>query len=229
MNGVTTFADINAGLSYLQGKYGTIASGQYEYIRQPFYSYQQYPVAGNVQFTFFTQAVGGTVTYADTNMITAGVFQGDRSLLVMSISCKFRLLTYPNSWTGTDATTIQSDLLMGFAQAGVLSWDINSFSYLQLPRPFLYAPPADGEPDSKYAGAVSATVGAPPQATLNSRRYGLQLTRPVLIENGMPFQVTIGFPTGAVPVIATSIVDDATNPLKIGVELDGILFRPVGS
>jgi hypothetical protein len=30
-----------------------------------------------------------------------------------------------------------------------------------------------------------------------------------------------------VPVLATNVVNDSTNPLKVGVILDGLLLRPV--
>ncbi len=231
MNGnVKTFANSDEALAYMQSQYGTAFWSQYEYIRYPFYSYQNYPTAGAVQFNFFNQTVGGLVTLADTNMPTAGNFQGGWNFLVMSLACKIKIEENDlTAWAGTDASTLVSDLLAGFAQAGVLSWVINSFQYLQLPLPFLYAPPSDGEPDLHFAGNQAATITAPPQATLNNRRYGGLLTRPVLIESGQTFQVQIGYPSGAVPVIATDIVDDTDNPLKIGVELDGILFRPVSS
>jgi len=227
---VKTFSSSDEAISYLQNLYGTATWNQYEYVRWPFYSYQQYPSAGQVTFNFFNQTVGGNVTLADTNMKTAGNFQGGWNFLVMSIGCKFRLLSNNlTAFTGADATTIVSDLLMGFAQAGVLTWQINAFNYLQLPLPFLYAPPNDGEEEMVWAGATSATVSRPPQATLNSRRKGVALTRPVLIESGQTFSISIQFLSDVVPVIATSIVNDSTNPLKIGVELDGILFRPGSS
>ena len=231
MNGqVQTFANSDEAITYLQNLYGTAVWNQYEYIRYPFYSYQKYPVAGQVVFNFFNQTVGGTVTAADTNMPTAGNFQGGWNFLVMSLGCKFRLKTENQlAFDGTDASTIVSDLADGFAQAGVMSWQINAFTYLTLPLPFLYAPPNDGEEETFYGGLTSATKSGPPSATLNSRRKGLALVRPVLIESGQTFSFQIGYPGGAVPVIATGIVDDTDNPLYIGMEMDGILFRPVSS
>src|SRR5215831_18502913 len=168
---IQTFADIDQGLRYLQGKYGTVASGQWEYLRYPFYSYQYYPAAGATVFNFFSQTVGGTVTQSDTNMQTAGSFQGDWSLLVMSIGTMIRIKTNNLAgFDGTDASTLISDYLAGFVQAGVLQWTINSFQYLQLPKPFMYAPPAEGAPDMVTDGNMSATVSPPPWVTLTNRR-----------------------------------------------------------
>ena len=228
---IQTFADLNQGLNYLQQKYGTVAGGRWEYLRYPFYSYQTYPVAGANQLNFFSQTVGGLVTQADTNMQTAGSFQGDWSLLVMSIGMKIRLKTNNLAlFDGTDATTLMSDYLAGFVQTGVLRWTINSFNYLELPHPFLYAPPSEGAQDMHLQGNMTAIVSAPPWATLTNRRNGILLARPVLIETLQTFQIQLLYPAGAVPVIATGIaIDDTTNPLKVGVELDGILFRPVSS
>lgn len=230
MNKVQTFSNDLEALSYMQSRFGTSFFEQYEYLRYPFYSYQPYLEAGGNVFNFFNQTVGGTITQADTNMQTAGAFQGGWYFLVMAIQTKWRLLTNPlTTFNGNDSTTIVSDLLMGFAQAGVLTWNINSFQYLSLPKPFLYAPTADGPPDLAWGGANSASISHPPYATQNSRRRGLLLTRPVLIEPNQTFQIQISFPGGAVPVIGTGITDDSTNPLKIGVQLDGILYRPVSS
>lgn len=234
MNGnkVQTFDDDLQALAYMQQRFGTSFFEQYEYLRYPFYSYQAYLEAGGNVYTFFNQTPGSTstITTADTNMQTAGAFQGGWFFLVQAIELKWRLLTNSlTAFTGTDATTICSDLLMGFAQAGVLTWQINSFQYLQLPKPFLYAPSGDGPPDLQWAGSVSTTVSNPPFVTLNSRRRGLLLTRPVLIEPNQTFQIQVSFPGGAVPVIGTTITDDSTNPLKVGVQMDGILYRPVSS
>jgi hypothetical protein len=48
-----------------------------------------------------------------------------------------------------------------------------------------------------------------------------------LIEAEQQFNVKLSFPSGVVPVLATNVVNDSTNPLKVGVILDGLLLRPV--
>jgi hypothetical protein len=49
----------------------------------------------------------------------------------------------------------------------------------------------------------------------------------ILIEAEQQFNVSLQFPSGIVPVLATNVVNDSTNPLKVGVILDGLLLRPV--
>lgn len=230
MNGsAQVFDNTESALNYLSGRYGTADWKSYEYIRAEFWSYQTYPEAGAVQFNFFGQTAGGTVTLADTNMQSAGVFQGGNHFLVQSIRCKFRIGTWDlGAFTGADSTTLVSDFLNGFCQCGVLKWLINAREYLTLPNPFLWAPPAGGAQDRRVAGNVSATVTAFPWATLLNNREGEFVLQPqVLIESGQTFNFQLNYPTGVVPVIGTTITDDATNPLKIGVEMSGQLFRPM--
>ena len=43
---------------------------------------------------------------------------------------------------------------------------------------------------------------------------------------GQTFQVSVDYPSGLVPVIGTGVTDDTTNPLKVGIKLDGVLIRP---
>lgn len=243
MNGnglVRTFANSADALRYLQAAFGSANYRSWQYLRQLFWDYQNYPEAGQSVFNFFGRAPGGTVTLQDTNMPKASSF-GQQHFLVKAIRTRLFIKTWDlQLWDGLDATTLASDYLMGFLHAGVLKWDINARNYLTLPKPFLYAPPGGGEEQHRNRGIDALTLSegtpntlltftsAPPYATQTNQEDGVFLVDPnVLIEAEQNFAVSIEFPSGLVPVIGTGITDDTSNPLKIGVELDGILFRPV--
>jgi hypothetical protein len=49
----------------------------------------------------------------------------------------------------------------------------------------------------------------------------------ILIEAEQQFNVKLSYPSGLLPVISTGVANDSTNPLKVGVILDGLLLRPV--
>jgi hypothetical protein len=239
--GIQTFQNSADALRYLQTAYGSANYREWQAIRRQFWSYQQYLSAGAPNFTFFGNTPGsGGLTLRDTNMPKAGSF-GQVHFLLKAIRTRI-YIEQRNllAWTGLNNTTLHSDFIAGFVQAGELEFFINSRIFLQLPKPFLYAPPGGGEEWLRDRGVQSLTLtaGAPntlnttvsagPHSTQLNKEDSVFLLDPnILIEAEQNFQVTINFPSGVIPVIATVIVNDSTNPLKIGVELDGIMFRPV--
>lgn len=229
-------------LLYLQSKYGSTNYSDWQSLRKQFYSYVAYPEAGSAQFTFFGNAVGSstTATKQITNLPKANSF-GQVHFLLKAIRTRIWCQTQNMlNFDGLDANNLYADLIFGFAQAGYLDLQINSRSYVQIVKPFLYAPPADGEADVHSAGVASLTLNeaAPntlatlvspvPSATQTSKKDGIYQCDPnILIEAEQNFQCTINYPAGVIPVIATAVTDDTTNPLYIGVQFDGIVFRPV--
>jgi len=239
MAATRTFNTSTEALQYLQDKFGSVVYTDWQRLRRQFYSYVQYPVAGGNVFTFFGAPVGATttLTFQLTNMPSANTF-GLQHFLLSAIRCKAFIKTNGlTGWDGTIASTLVSDTLMGFFNAGVMTLTINGKDFAQIPRPFLYAPPADGRSQSYAAGFQALTISStvlnsvvtqPPLASLNDRTKGIYLMQPqILIEAQQTFNVTISFPTGAIPVIGTGVVDNTTNPLYIGVSLDGEVYRPM--
>ena len=67
-----------------------------------------------------------------------------------------------------------------------------------------------------------------PWVTQTKMRYNVYFVDPnILIEAEQQFNVKLSYPSGLVPVIANAVANDSTNPLKVGVILDGLLLRPV--
>ncbi len=216
-------------LAQLQNQFGTMQPGRLQALRKQFYSYIEYPAAGSTQLNFFGQAVGNNgVTLEETNMPVQGSF-GTSSFLVKGIMCNLKMLTENTAaWAGTDATSITTEILGGIMQAGILQMEINAKNYLQIALPFLKAPPADGRTHYFTGGQVSALIDKEASASLPSRSEQRYIVDPeFLVAAQQNFSVQIGYPSGALPVRATSIFNADTNPFYVGVILDGIEFRPV--
>ncbi len=161
--------------------------------------------------------------------------------MLKAINCSLFIKTWAvNTFSGLNADTLYSDIVNGFPWAGVLDFGVGARPFCQIPKPLLYASPARGESVVKTAGPTSATfneaapntlatfVGPPPYARLSNKRKGNYLVDPnIFVPAQQTFTLQISFPSGLLPVVGTSVTDDTTNPLFIGVTLSGILFRPV--
>ncbi len=218
----------NATLATLQKQFGTLAPGKLQAQRKQFYSYVTYPLAGAAQINFFGQAVGNNgSTLEDTNIPVQGSF-GTSHFLIKGVALKYKL---PNinltPFVGTDTTTLASEILGGLFGAGVFDLTVNAKTYLQVTRPFFQMPPADGRVSFFGSGCEDANTGAEPNVNLSSRSENRFLVDPeILILAQQNFSVTISYPAGQIPVRAAGIIT-AGNPLRVGVVLDGIEFRPV--
>lgn len=228
-NNIETFTSDSEFVQSLQAKYGSIDAGRVQTRRRQYYSFVQYPLAGSVRLQFFSQGVG-QLNRQLTNIQQAGIL--DNPFLVKAIRTSYFIQDTESEEGGlNDSTSLYSDLVQGFASAGVMILKIGSKEWIDIPSPFLYAPPAYGSPVlfTRSAGVTQATGSANtvPYCDLQSRRDATFIMSPsVLINQDQNFQLTVEYPTGLVPVIATGVVT-ANNPLYVGVEFDGIEVRPV--
>jgi hypothetical protein len=182
------------------------------------------------------------VTLQDTNLPKAGSF-GQTHFQLKSISTDIQIrnndvdgFTIANQAT-LDTFALASDFLNGFVQAGVLEFSVGARPFATIPKPFMYAPPP-GSPndyDNSYANQITAVptsgttqVVGLPWVTQTKMRSNVYFVDPnILIEAEQQFNVKLSYPSGLLPVIATGVANDSTNPLKVGVILDGLLLRPV--
>lgn len=235
-------------ISAASQRFGTIDYSRWQALRWQWYAWITYPTAGASELNFFGNAVGqGATTLADTNLPKAGSF-GQTHFLVKTISTGIKIgqenldaFSLANLATN-DTQTLSSDILLGFAQAGVLSFNIGARPFATIPKPFMYAPPTGNEADydNAYVGENTFIAGPPPSATdqvvgtplvkqtrLRSNVYRVDPN--ILIEAEQQFEVKISFPSGLVPIIGTAIATnaDVLSTLKVGVVLDGVLLRPM--
>jgi len=215
-------------IARLQAQFGTLDLNRLQVQRKQFYSYVPYPLAGASQLNFFGQAVGNNgSTLEDTNIPVQGSF-GTSHFLIKGIECKYKL---PNlnfaAFAGTDATTLGSEILGGIFGVGIFELVVNAKTYIQVNKPFLQIPPADGRVNYFQAGQVDANTEAEPVCELSTRSENKYLCDPeIFIMSQQNFAASISYPSGPVPVRATSIIT-AANMLQVGIVMDGYEFRPV--
>ena len=232
-------------ISAASQKFGVIDYSRWQAIRWQWYSYLTYPTAGVGELNFFGQVAGQAgVTLQDTNLPKAGSF-GQTHFQLKSISTDIQIaandedgFTRANQAT-LDTRALASDYLLGFIQAGVLQFSVGARPFATIPKPFQYAPPPGSTLDlaNSFVNQISAApnpaaaatnVTGLPWITQTKMRSNVYFVDPnILIEAEQQFSVKLSYPSGSVPVLASAVANDSTNPLKVGVILDGLLLRPV--
>jgi len=224
-------------LDAIQSAYGSVDPNSLVTRRRQYYSFVQYLAAGQQTTSFFGTSQGGTNKQL-TNLMTPG--QLDYPFIVKSLRMAYYINNpFAAAWDGTDATTLFSDLANGLFQCGILRISIGGQEKLVLPSPFLYAPPGAGSRIYRTNGTLSAVgttasgsnpvavssviIGPPPMADLCGRKERAYVVDPYyMLQKQQSFQFTLEYPYGVVPVIATSVVNDSTNPLYVGLYIDGL-------
>lgn len=196
----------------------------WEAIRQSLYDYQAYAAAGQSQLTFFALPVGqGGKTNSDTNMTLAGQLPKNQEFLIQSIEVFFSPTTptvaaqMPAAFGAQAIAQIVNDSYI-VGRAGNLVLTIGS-------KPYLQEAPLGRFPQKAaftVDGALSdvTTAGANLQSRMafgqwRGRPYLLD-PAPLLLPENQNFSVSLNWPEG---------VQAITNPGRIGVILDGILYR----
>ena len=217
--------DLSPYMAQLQQDFGSFDPNNVQTRRRGYYSFVAYPTAGQSVFGFFSQTIG-TTSRQITNIQRSGHL--DNPFVVRAIRSRYYLAAANQSaWTGLDADTIYSDIVNGLFQCGLLRVVIGAKEWLQLPCPFLYAPPAYGMPKVDTAGFAASNVSSGPFAYLPPGDASAYLVDPAfMIGSDQNFQITIEYPGGLVPVIGTNVVTSNTT-LYICLELDGIEIRPL--
>lgn len=196
----------------------------WEGIVQDLYDFQSYPAAGTTQLTFFALPIGqGGKTESDTNLDLAGQLPTNQMFLVKSIEVYF----YPSTPTvaadmpaafGAKAVAALINDAYIFYRSGNLQFLIGSKDYLRS------APLNKFPPKTNFcvegAAADSTTAAADSQTRIV---YGRAVGRPyflkdaaLLLESNQNFNVRLNWPEG---------VQAITNPARVGVTLDGVLYR----
>jgi len=195
----------------------------WEAIRQSLYDYQVYAAAGQAQLSFFTSPVGGTRTLTDTNMTLAGQLPKNQEFLVQSIEVFFTPTTptvaaqMPAAFGAQAVSAIVNDSFI-VGRSGNLVFTIGS-------KPYLQEAPLGRFPQKAYYGvegaaADTSTAGAAFQSRIVFGRWGgrpyLLDPASLLLPENQNFSVALSWPEGPQAI---------ANPARIGVILDGILYR----
>lgn len=195
----------------------------WEAVKQSLYDYQAYAAAGQSVLSFFTLPVSGTKTLSDTNMTLAGQLPKNQEFLITSIEVFFSPTTptvaaqMPAAFGAQAIAQIVNDAYI-VGRAGNLNLTIGS-------KPYLQEAPLGRFPQKAYFDVSAALADVTTAgANLQSRiAYGHWCGRPYLLDpaplllpENQNFSVSLNWPEG---------VQAITNPGRIGVILDGILYR----
>lgn len=204
------------------GQYNVTLPG-YEAITQTLYDYQAYPALGQTQLTFFAVPVGqGGKTLEDTNMTLAGQLPANQQFLITSVEVLF----FPTTPTvaagmpavyGADAVAAQINDSYVVARSGYLRMIIGSKDYL-IEAPLGRFP---GKTQYEITAAAVASNAATGTATQSRIAYGKSGGRPYALRAPLRLTENMNFSVSLNWAAAVGIA----NPGRIGVVLDGILYR----
>lgn len=196
----------------------------WEAVKQSLYDYQAYAAAGQSSLTFFALPIGqSSKTLSDTNMTLAGQLPKNQEFLVQSIEIHVFPTTptvtaqMPAVFGAQAAQSLVNDVYI-IGRSGNLNFTIGSKPYLQEAPLGRFPPKTHLSIDAALSDAT--TAGAALQARTGigywvGRPYSLDAAKLLLPEN-QNFSVTLSWPEG---------VQAITNPARIGVVLDGVLYR----
>lgn len=196
----------------------------WEAVRQSLYDYQAYAAAGQTQLTFFALPVGqGGKTLSDTNMTLAGQLPKNQEFLLQSVEVFFSPTTptvaaaMPAAFgAGAVAVQVNDSYIVG--RSGNLTMVVGSKPYLQEAPLGRFPQKAHYAVDSALADATTAAANLQSRVGFGywtGRPYMLDPAPLLLVEN-QNFSITLSWPEG---------VQAISNPGRIGVILDGILYR----
>jgi len=221
-------------------QYAVNRSGAAEAVRQTLYDWQLYPTAGINQLSFFQNPIGqgvtstnGTVagsakTKSDTNMTLSGQLPNPQAFLVESIEVFFLAGSTATANTyavynpaqvipvGTQILADQALDQVSVLNCGYLDFFIGSKSYLTESPLFSFPGKTGISVESAFA-TNSATTDA--LFTVNARSVGrpYYLDPKISLMATQNFNITLNWPV-AIPT------PSGFNG-RIGIKLDGILFR----
>jgi len=203
-------------------KYNVTIPDTYEGLSQPLYDYQAYAAAGATSFTFFaTPAGSGGKTVDDTNMVLSGQIPAQQIFLIQSIEVPFYPTTptvaaqMPAAFGAQAVAQIVNDVYK-FYRAGNFLLTIGSKPYLQV-APLMSLPPKTHLVTNGALADVT-TAGANLQSRIG---YAYAAGRPFIL--GAPLKLAPNMSFSCSINFATAVV--ITNPARVGVVLDGVLYR----
>jgi hypothetical protein len=195
----------------------------WEAVQGSLYDFQAYAAAGQTNLQFFQVPSGqSSKTLSDTNMTLAGQLPRNQEFLVLSVEIPF----FPT----VPAVTAQNPAAFG---AGVAAQIVNdayivgrtgNVNMVVGSKPYLQEAPIGRFPAKAYFELDAALSDATTAGTAQQSRIAFGkwcgrpyvLKAPILLPENQNFNLTIAWPEGAQAI---------TNPGRIGVILEGILYR----
>jgi len=201
----------------------------WEGITNTLYDSNAYAAAGHTTLAFFATPLGqgtglggGPKSLTDTNMQIAGSLPANQEFLVQSVEIMFHPTTptvaaqMPAAFGAQAIAQIINDSYI-FYRAGNLTFTIGSKAYLQEAPLMKFPPKAFFELHAALSDVTTAGASLQSRiafATARGRPYLLKA--PLRLVSSQNFRVDLNWPEGLQAI---------TNPGRITVSLDGILYR----
>jgi len=195
--------------------------GSQEGLRQSLYHFQTYAAVGQTSLRFFQSSIGsGGLTKADTNMLQSGSLPSPQSFLLNSIQIYFFPGVNPMNDAAAAANDFINDTWAVNQYGGYLELTIGSKTY-QSEAPLMKFPPANR---LSVASAIADTTTAA-ASRVSAMNYAsaagalFKVNADMWIPPTQNFDVTLYWPT--------AVALPSTVAAKIGIVLDGVLYRSV--
>lgn len=194
----------------------------WEAVRQSLYDFTTYAAAGHSTLTFFSLPIGqGGKTLSDTNMELAGQMAANTKFLVESVEIHF-LPTTPTVAAQMPGAAVAVLTIPQIVNDAYIALRGGNLQFVVGSKPYLREGPLGRFPPKTHftvEGAAATTVAATQLTAIfpywTGRPYMLKPAA-VMLEANQNFGVTLAWPEGAQAI---------TNPARIGVVLDGFLYR----
>lgn len=212
-NAIKSSSGSRMTMQSIDDKYAVFRQG-FEGITQDLYDYQTYAQAGQTQLTFFQVPVGqSSKTLADTNMQIAGQLPQAQKFLCDGIRVDFIPGAVASATGAIVAGNWNDTKLVG--ESGSLTFNIGVKTYHQGAPLKCY--PVNKRIAGAFALSDTTTAAAARVTKIDYASFDGELTKinPVMIPSNESFAVTLTWPAA----VATAVAG------RIGVRLDGILFR----
>jgi hypothetical protein len=204
-------------------KYDVNRRGQYEGIRQSYYDFQTYALAGQTSLSFFQVPIGQSgKTIADTNMRNAGMLPQPINFLLQSIEIVFLPGILPGTHVTTIAETEFTNDVYTVAKSGSLELFIGSKTYLEEaplgrfpPKTRLTVEGSHAISELQAAAADSEIQVSTDYAAFIGRPYIMD--PPLLLVPNQNFEISLKWP-------AAVALPSGVNG-RIGVIMDGLVYR----
>lgn len=194
----------------------------WEGIRQSLYDFHSYAAAGQSVLTFFAQPQGqGGKTLSDTNMTLAGQLPANQQFLVESVEIMFNPTT-PTVAAQMPGAAVAALTIPQIVNDAYIALRGGNLQFIIGSKPYLQEAPLGRFPPKAHftvEGAAATTVAATQLTAIfpywAGRPYMLKPAS-LLLDSNQNFAVSLNWPEG---------VQAIANPARIGVILDGFLYR----
>jgi len=212
-------------VAQLQSAFGTFQPHNLEFVRQSVYSRSAYPAAGGSRLNFYGISKSTAGNDWISNIKQPNQFVNE-AFIMKGIGFELSMTDAKlDSYDGTDASALYSELVAGLVQEGVFKFEQGAALLFEIDKPLLNAPRISGQREVKSSGWAASIAGpivdVIPHASLMTRADNYYNVDPeIFLPSQSSFLAYIEYMRGALAPIC-----DVISPY-IMCEMDGYIVRP---